>query len=250
MDAVDHLEHLHRDGLALADVAERSGLEAPVPTCPGWTLADLVRHTGGVHRWATRAVTEQLPEPLDEPLEQVVGGFPADDVLLDWFRDGHARLVSALRSAPPDLAAFTFLPSPSPLSFWARRQAHETAVHRADAESAAGAVPAFPATFAADGIDELLVGFASRPRPPRPEVAERRLALQALDAGRSWYVQLGPSGVAVTTDRLEGATTVRGSASDLYLVLWNRQPAGEVEVRGDPAALDQWRDTVRVRWTD
>ena len=34
------------------------------------------------------------------------------------------------------MRCFAFLPAPSPLAFWARRQAHETGIHRADVESA------------------------------------------------------------------------------------------------------------------
>jgi uncharacterized protein (TIGR03083 family) len=111
---------------------------------------------------------------------------PADDgALVDWFREGHAGLVRRLEAAPPDLACWSFLPAPTPLAFWARRQAHETAIHRADAQGSGGAVTPFQPAFAADGLDELL---------------------------------------------------------------WNRRGTDGLQIDGDPALLDLWRNSVRVRW--
>ena len=60
----DYLAHLAHDGGRMAEVA-RGDLEAPVPTCPEWTLKDLVEHTGQVHRWQTEACRVDA------------GGFPA-----------------------------------------------------------------------------------------------------------------------------------------------------------------------------
>ena len=74
--------------------------------------------------------------------------WPDDDDLINWYLDTNANLVDALESAPPDVESFTFLPAPSPLAMWARRQAHETSIHRFDAENAAGIASEFDPTFA------------------------------------------------------------------------------------------------------
>ncbi len=163
MEIAEHVDTLRRQGELLADAAERAGLDATVPPCPPWQVRDLLRHTGYVHRWAARHVTECPDHILDGPPEEEMlrGGAP-DPELLDWFRAGHAALVEALTTADPALECATFMPAPSSLAFWARRQAHETAIHRADAESAAGKIPEYPAEFAADGIDELITGFGRR----------------------------------------------------------------------------------------
>jgi uncharacterized protein (TIGR03083 family) len=114
-----------------------------------------------VHRWATRYVTEGLTERI--PLGDEPEGDGAE--LVAWYREGHRALVKALTDADPALECFAFLPASSPLAFWARRQAHETAIHRVDAESALGADHSpFEPAFAADGIDELLVRFHGRER--------------------------------------------------------------------------------------
>lgn len=242
MKTAEHTELLEREGSLLADAAREAGLDAPVPTCPDWRVRDLLRHTGAVHRWATRFVAEALPgfEPWQERLD--LDG----DALLDWFREGHARLVAALREAPADLECWTFLPAPSPLAFWARRQANETAVHRIDAESArGGALSALDARFAADGIDELLRGFHGRAKSRMRTAEPRVLRVRATDAEGTWTVRLSAD-VAVTE---QGETApadceVSGAAADLYLALWNRRSFPEVSGDADLAAL--WSENSGV----
>ena len=117
--------------------------------------------------------------------------------------------MEALASAPADLETWTFLDAPTPLAFWARRQAHETAIHRVDAESAAGDVTGFPSGFAADGIDELLLRFVGRPGRPLPVETPRSMVVRALDVPRSWRVTFAPSGFQIQADR---ATTTRSSS--------------------------------------
>ena len=237
------LDQLAADGPRLADAAARADWDAPVPDTE-WRLRDLVTHVGGVHRWATEIVSTGSPGP-DVASGAVVGTGPDDGDLLDWFRDGHAALVVALRAAPDDLSCFTFLPADSPRHFWLRRQAHETAIHRLDAERSAGVRTPFPADFAQDGIGEIVGGFAGRPRRRVDRDAALRLA--APD-GPSWLIRFSPG-------RIEGSpggdteladATVRGTSDELYRWLWNRGPA---EVEGDAAVAELWGRAVRVTWS-
>src|SRR5216683_6561452 len=176
-DVHGYIGALRREGELLADAAQRAGMAAQVPACPGWAVRDLLKHTGYVHRWATGFVAQGLTRPAGASEEEILGQGPGDAELPGWFREGHAALVRALDTAGPDLDCWAFLAAPSPLAFWARRQAHETAIHRADAERAAAAAgPAAAAgaaagparsavyepAFAADGVDELLMGFLAR----------------------------------------------------------------------------------------
>ena len=164
MEVAEHRDELRVQGARLLQAAASSSLDAAVPTCPAWALRDLVRHLGGVHRWATEIVARPRTEPWDVDLEELVGTWPTDDELLEWFRQGHSALVAALTQADPTVACWTFLSAPSPLAMWARRQAHETAIHRVDAELAEGGIiTPLSARFADDGIDELLTGFITRP---------------------------------------------------------------------------------------
>ncbi|MEU4208594.1 maleylpyruvate isomerase family mycothiol-dependent enzyme [Streptomyces sp. NPDC026206] len=244
MNTHDFIETLRDEGRLFADAAERAGADAPVPSCPEWRMRDLVVHLGSVHRWAAAYVAggSQQPIPLPEAPQL------DDDALVPWLREGHNRLVETLASAPSDLSCWTFLPAPSSLAFWARRQAHETTVHRVDAETALGGSlsPVRPA-FAADGIDELLAGFHASDRSPVRTESPRTLCIQPTDVpNTTWTVHL--SDATPRTERTTGAPstaadcTYEGSAADLYLVLWNRLPVAAVKLDGDPTLAHLWRD--------
>ncbi|MFC5721580.1 maleylpyruvate isomerase family mycothiol-dependent enzyme [Streptomyces gamaensis] len=243
MEIAEHIEALDREGALLADAAVRAGLDAAVPTCPRWRVRELLSHTGRVHRWAARYVTESrtAPEPLpDDP--GLDGG-----ALVSWYRDGHRALVEALTAAEAGLECWTFLDAPSPRAFWARRQAHETTVHRADAEAALGAglSPVDPG-FAADGLDELLAFHALeagkvRAAPPRT------LRLRATDSGAVWTVRLSDAPPRVErTDRGAADCELSGTASELYLTAWNRLPQTSVTVAGDAAVARLWREPSAI----
>lgn len=243
----DHIAVLDHEGKRLADVAERAGVDAEVPTCPGWRVRDLLGHLGGVHRWATSYVTTGRDRPCTD--EEMAAFFAAgtDDALVGWFRDGHRALVDALAAADESTTCWTFLPgAPSPLAFWARRQAHETAIHRADAESVISSVPEWDPIFAADGVDELLNGFFSRPRSRLVADPARSLALAATDTDAAWMINIGPDSRRVVAGRHPADLTVTGPAAALYLLLWNRADTGRLDVRGDRAVLDLWRDQAQI----
>jgi uncharacterized protein (TIGR03083 family) len=256
MESTEHIACLRGEGELLAKAAEAVPLDTPVPCCPGWRVRDLLAHLGFVHRWATGYVAGGLTEPVDEPDEpELLRLAPGDETLTSWFRDGHAALVAALSAARPDLRCWTFLPASSPLAFWARRQAHETAIHRIDAQLAAGqTLDPFPAGLAADGIDELLTGFGGRD-PRALSDSPATLAVRVSDGPAAWTVIMGQEGSGVSRELVQPAATgrhceVSGPAAALYLLLWNRGSlAGGIEIGGDADVLTTWRDRLRIRWS-
>ncbi|WP_225846730.1 maleylpyruvate isomerase family mycothiol-dependent enzyme [Streptomyces sp. HPF1205] len=246
METTDFIEVLRREGPLLADAAHGAGLDARVPPCPGWKVRDLLVHTGAVHRWAADYVLGCGTEPTewDETA-------PVDTKLVDWYREVHGRLADALGTAPADTACWYFLPAPSPLEGWARRQAHETTVHRIDAEAALGVGhSAVDASFAADGVDELLTGFHARARSKVRTAQPRTMLVRSLDTGHDWLVRLSaeppvtersPAGAGAGAD-----CTVSGEAGDLYLALWNRGPYETLSVEGDRSLLELWQRTGAI----
>ncbi|NEY31873.1 maleylpyruvate isomerase family mycothiol-dependent enzyme [Streptomyces sp. PRKS01-65] len=243
METVTYVEVLDREGRLLAEAAETAGVDAEVPTCPGWRVRDLLRHTGAVHRWATGFVAERhtAARPLGDPPELDGPG------LLAWYREGHRRLVDSLAAAPPGLECWHFLPAPSPLAFWARRQAHETTVHRFDAESARGGTPGgITPGFAADGIDELLRGFHARHKSRVRSDKPRVLRVRATDVdGAVWTVRLTEEPPATERNGTADADCeIAGPAARLYLSLWNRQPYPDVT--GDASVATLWRETSAI----
>jgi uncharacterized protein (TIGR03083 family) len=181
----------------------------------------------------------------------VVGGWPPDDELAAWLSDGLLALAAALEAADPDLDAPTFLPAPTPLTFWARRQAHETTIHRVDAESPSGGVPTVARGLALDGMDEILLGFgARRGKLVRSEAAVVALVATDADApdGR-WRIRFGPEGGEATPGAGKADLTISAPTSVLYRWLWNRTNPNEIEVSGDTELLGAWGDGVQVRWS-
>ncbi|WP_345590581.1 maleylpyruvate isomerase family mycothiol-dependent enzyme [Streptomyces marokkonensis] len=245
MEITMFVQVLRTEGTLLATAAEAAGTGAKVPTCPGWQVRDLLRHTGMVHRWATAFVSEGHTGPRPD------GGLPELDgtALVAWFREGHEQLVDALADASPDLRCWHFLPAPSPLAFWARRQAHETTVHRIDAESARGGDPTgIGVDFAVDGIDELLCAFHARPKSAVRTEVPRTLRVRATDPpGSVWTVRLSAEPPVTERDDAGNADCeLNGPAAQLYSALWNRGPLPEVT--GDASLAALWRARSGVTW--
>ncbi len=254
MEVTAHIEALRREGELLAVAVDATDPGAAVPTCPEWTMRDLVRHLGGVHRWATGYVAEGRTEVWGVGLDDVVGTWPEDAALADWLRQGCAVLADALAAAPDDLRCWTFLPAPSPRAMWARRQAHETAIHRVDAQlTARTALGPFGPAFAADGVDELLTCFVPRRSTKLAADVPASFAVQCTDADAAWVVSIGPRGVTTSAGPVPVGSaadcSVRGTAADLYLALWNRAGPEGLAVDGDGDVLGLFLDTVHVRWS-
>ena len=270
-DVPGYIGALRREGELLAAAAERAGMGAAVPSCPDWAVRDLLKHTGYVHRWAAGFITRGLTRPAGAASEaEILSQGLGDAELPGWFREGHAALVRALDEAAPDLDCWAFLAAPSPLAFWARRQAHETAVHRADAEQAAAAAtqgaldgpadgsaglaggPAFEPAFAANGVDELIMGFLARniSRGGWPGL-DGSLAIHAADGadgGADWLVHGGSGAPGVARGTGPADCDVTGAAGDLYLTLWNRRPLDGLQVHGDPSILAAFARALRITW--
>lgn len=249
----DHLSTLAVEAERMtALVRGATDLGAPVPTCPEWTLRELVAHQGEVHRWATDTVTGVWPSMTDADRADRIAA-PLDPALARWFADGAERLRTALEQAPDSLVTPVFLlDAPPARTFWARRQANETTIHRIDALAATlgrmpTAVEADIATDrAVDGIDELLTGFVPRPRTKLRSAEPYTLAVEPSDADRRWLIAVG-DGPAVTGNAVGAAdVTFSGTAAELWLGLWNRGDA--LAATGRPGTLDTWREQVRVSW--
>jgi uncharacterized protein (TIGR03083 family) len=247
----EHIARVRAEGDRLTHVVTAGDLASPTPTCPEWTLGDLARHVGRVHRWAATFVRDGVDHEASPEEEQAWWGpMPADADVAAWVGAGVDGLVTALEQAPPDLACWTFLPAPTPLTFWARRQAHETTIHRVDAERAlSDDTSAIDPAFAVDGVDELLLGFYGRRNRVRSQPPVT-LGLIASDADIAWLTSLteeGAHSVRAQTSLAAGAdAVVTATAATLYCGLWNRT---ELVASGDPTVLPRWRDQAHIRWS-
>ncbi len=137
MESSRLIEVVAEQGSRIAAVAHAGPLQARVPHMRRWTLSDVVAHLGGVHRWAAEIVSTRTWTGAGPRRGRAAG-----DDLIAWFEDGLAALVCALTAADVSAPCPNFSPgSDKTARFWLRRQAHETTVHRWDAEAAAPAHP-------------------------------------------------------------------------------------------------------------
>lgn len=249
LSVADYTAAIRSAGDRTLAATEATDLSSPVPTCPGWTLGDLLKHLTYVHTWAkdyvAGGITEMVPT-LSEP-EHLAAA--ADDGIVDRYRAAVDALIDALQSADPDRQIWSFMPAPSPLVFWARRQAYEATIHSVDAQLAARRQPpTVDDDLALDGTDELLNGFAQLRR--RRIVADPpiSLAIRGRDAQPSWSIHMTPEGADIRTPASDADCTVSGDPSRLYLLLWNRAGRDGLEIVGDARALEVFRDRLRITW--
>jgi uncharacterized protein (TIGR03083 family) len=228
-------------------------LERPVPTCPGWTFRQLATHVGRGHRWAAQIVATRATTPI--PMREVADGkLPADPARhAPWLNAGAGLVIEAVTAAGSD-PVWTGT-GMRPASFWARRRAHEAAVHLADAQLAAGRDVDLAPDAAADGVDEWLALVAADTEGTTDLARERARELRgdgqslhfhATDPGLSgtgeWLVVRTPSGVTIQRGHGKADVAVRGPAASLLLVLTRRLPPSDpaIEILGQQALLTHW----------
>jgi uncharacterized protein (TIGR03083 family) len=218
LDDDAYLGHIEQHGLGLADAAARAAWSDRVPSCPEWTVDDLVWHITEVQHFWRWIVRERAADPSGyEGLQRVSG-----DELLSVCRAGAGSLVETLRAADPDDPVWSWRPDTT-VRWVIRRQAHEAAMHRWDAEASAGTDWSVPADLAVDGIDEFFEYMTTRPADDAAPVGGT-VHLHCTDTDGEWLVADPEPGApfTVTREHAKGDAAVRGTASDLLLLVWRR----------------------------
>jgi uncharacterized protein (TIGR03083 family) len=233
-----HLEVISERAKALLEAAA-GAMEVRVPTCPDWTVADLVVHIGLLWGWVAEIVTTKArPDRGEAPEDR------SDQPLRDWAGGRAAAVVAALGAADPEADCWTF-GLPRTTRFWFRRQALETTLHAWDAETAVGTASRIDPDVAADGVDEHLHVMVPRLVRLRPEAwSGETVHLHRSDGDGEWVVRLGPNG-DVMTERAHSKAdlALRGTAEGLWLWCANRATPDELglEQFGDGEIAARWR---------
>jgi uncharacterized protein (TIGR03083 family) len=235
-------------------------LAAPVPTCPGFTVAEVVRHLGSVYRRITGWIrTQAAPDTWER------APAPGAD-LIAWFRQGADELYRELARRGPDDPCATWWPYDETVHFWWRRMAHETLVHRTDVESAFGPVGPIDRDVATDGVDEVLTAWlgyrltvaadVSPEAPPGPGYRGTGYRGTYLGTGqvigvaagtRVWRVELRESSADISPELPHDADAlVLGGPDDVYLWLWGRGDDAAVRITGDRTATAALRAALTV----
>lgn len=244
---MDHLaacEALEDEVGRFADILRNVPMQAPVPSCPDWTITDLVFHLGTIHRWVEHLVRVRASARMPSS-EMGLSAGPADDA---WIREGGNVLASTLRSTDPATPMWTW-GADHHVAFWSRRQLHETLVHRVDLEIAVGADSRVDPTIAADAIEEFLTNLAPAATfSPNVRLLRgngERLAVRATDTDAAWTILLTPAGFSVSAGcngSVPAAVSLSGPALPLLLVLYRRQPLSTetITIEGDRQVADLW----------
>jgi len=239
MDYTTYVGHVEADGDLLVTAAAQD-LSADIPSCPGWTMRDLVEHVAEVYEHKI-ACTQLGREPDPWPPE-----WPADRDPIDWLNDARTRLLAMFAEHGPQDPSATWWPPDQTVGFWARRMAHETAVHRVDAQLGVGQATPVDDDLATDGVDEILTIMLAGDwsEAPSDEAAGQRVAIST--GGRQWIVALEPTFIGVEEGRGQAAAAVEGDPSDVLLWLWGRFPDERVSLSGDAATLALLRSRLTL----
>lgn len=237
MKEADYRAAIDADAAALVTAA-RKGLDAPVPSCPGWTAGHVVVHVGRAYRWigdivATRTQTPLLPTPNKHGFDR------ADPGLFAWFEQALGAFQVALSDAAGDEQVWSWSSDQS-AAFWLRLMALETAMHRYDAQLSHNCATPIDAALARSFIDFTLDHFVPTWRrfsvlPSHGETYH----LTCTDSDGRWLVSFDDDRTMVSREAGEAAVTLSGAASDLLLFLWRRAPATPLEVLGDAALVER-----------
>lgn len=215
-------------------------LDIAVPTCGDWRMRDLLVHVGSVYRRAATVVGDRV---TTEVAWQPPPDDPADPVA--YLQEALDDLVEALRSADAETPAWNWSPLPDVAEFWARRMAHESAVHRYDAQRAHGLAQPIDADLAHDGMDELVDVLLPRiVTRDAPKLSDAVFAFSAADDGE-WIVQTSADGVERLSATRSAGVTVRGPGSSVLLAAYGRVKWVSLEVTGDESLLQKWSESFR-----
>jgi uncharacterized protein (TIGR03083 family) len=237
MNTQSHLDHLRADVERIAHVVERGDLLAPIAACPGWDVRELVLHLGKVHRWA-----EEAARTVGRPMSTSVPP-DADRDLAAWIRDGGEQLVTTLQQIPADAPTWHPFPVAMVAGVWARRQAHETSIHRWDVEKATGAAAPIDAELASDGIDEYFeLGLPRLVVRETITIPDSSMHVHCTDVAGEWLVWNDGGELRIRREHAKGDAALRGPAEAIQLRLWNRMSdrVDELDIVGDVAVAEQW----------
>ena len=239
---MDFLAAIRRESDLFYATAADADPTLAVPSCPGWTIGDLVWHLGEVQWFWGSDIEMRATDP--GTVEAAKPARPLGyDALVDWGRAQAERMVSILGQTDDDTTVWTWSPPHQTVGFIRRHQVQEAAVHRWDIQSAAGVSPdPVDAEAAADSIDELLAVTL-----PWGVDADRPLAgtvhVHCTDTDGEWFVHADGTVEAI---HAKGAVALRGTASDLLLTAFGRVGIDTVDVIGDEALARQLLERINT----
>ena len=222
--AADYLAAVRFHGRVLAEAAGSVAMDKPVPTCPGWTVLDLVRHIESVYRHKAESIRG------DYRIESAPRTRLSDDADVASFSASLSEMLDVFEVADLSAPSWTWCPHEHRAEWWAHRMAHETLIHAADAVIASEGIPTAEPWLALDGIDEVLhetmIGEPSW-GTVIPDIGRIDLSSK----GRTWHLRFA---------RFQGTSPTSGEIHDDEALIFDDDGAADALVATDPATLDLW----------
>jgi uncharacterized protein (TIGR03083 family) len=236
MDHDAFVAHVRADADRIAELAATGRLDEPAPTCPGWSIRDVVEHTAEVYLHKVAAMRDKVLPDESTP------GWPpprGTESTPEYFTAARAAVLHELTSREPGEACPTWWTDDQTVGFWGRRMAHESVIHRLDVEIASGDVTPVDPDLAVDGIDEVLRRMLAGDWSDDPVAEGAGTVLGLESGGRRWRIILEPKAVVVTVPRHDYPVdaTVSGDPVTVYRWAWGRGDAEGVTVDRDASYL-------------
>jgi uncharacterized protein (TIGR03083 family) len=242
MDISELLTRIEGNATGISEAARRDPL-APTPQCPGWTVGHIVVHVGRAFRWMEGMVRERAQGPVMPAPNEAAHDRLAPD-LVPWFEESLGLFLTTMRETDPDEPVWTWS-GEDRAGFWMRLQAHETAVHRTDAQSAFESPDPVDGELARDAIDGLLTWFVPRVRATSLlPCSSTVMRFEETDGTGRWQLRIDDAQVVLETPAGEADVTVRGAVSDLLLYLWQRTGLERLDITGERELAERYRELV------
>lgn len=238
LDYEAHLVAFSRESELLA-LASADALVEPVPTCPDWSVRDLVEHLGSVFVFWRAQLESGDPDGRRELGEH---GSPAGSDLVGWYSEAAHDLLVELTEHDATDPCWNWSGA-NPTARWvARRMALEAAVHRFDAELAAGSDSTVPTDLAVDGIDERIAVHLAADLPEETGATLGGvICLACSDSAAAWTVEIAGGRLRWRKGRGPADAVLVGTASDLFLFTWNRVRIDALELTGSVDVASAWK---------
>jgi uncharacterized protein (TIGR03083 family) len=217
-----YLIHLSADYQLL--VAAIPDAPVDVPSCPGWTTKDLAKHMA--HVYLGQAFVVETGSQAEN--KEHLAPYPRTEDYLEFMGWGYEAITKALDINRPERPTWSWHHSDNSVDFWFRRMAHETVIHRIDAELAVGAVTPIDEALALDGVDEVLDFLpllGSWPEAPNVDFGIVSIVASTAAGTKVWDLSFTDKAATVSAAAEPNETArlvISGDAEAMDLYLWGR----------------------------
>jgi uncharacterized protein (TIGR03083 family) len=217
-----YLIHLNADYQLLAAAIPATPVE--VPSCPGWSTEDLAKHMA--HVYLGQAFVVETGNQAEN--KEHLAPYPRTENYLEFMSWGFEAITKALDIDRPERPTWSWHYSDRSVDFWFRRMAHETVIHRIDAEQAAGAVTSIDEALALDGVDEVLDFLpllGSWPEAPNVDFGIVSIVASTRDGSKFWdliFTEQSATVSAAAEPNAAARLVISGDAEAMDLYLWGR----------------------------